>query len=171
MSFDWKSLIGTLAPTIATALGGPLAGLAIKTLSGAILNKEDGTEDEISIALAGAGAETLAKVREADQSFKLAMKNLDVKLEDLTIKDRASARDRQIALKDRVPEYLAYLLSAGFFGSLFALFKYTIPEANKDIIILLVGSLGTVWVGSMKFFHGTSSSSAKKDIMMNDKKG
>ena len=31
MDFDWKSVVGTVAPTIATALGGPLAGVAVSS--------------------------------------------------------------------------------------------------------------------------------------------
>ena len=169
MSFDWKSLVGILAPTIATAFGGPLAGLATKTLSTAIFGNEDGSEEDISIALAGANADTLAKVKKADQDFKLAMKNLDVKMEDLVVKDTASARERQIVLKDRVPEYLTYGLTIIFSAVLGVLFYKAIPEPNRDIIMLLVGSLGTVWVGSLKYFHGTSRSSARKDMLINNK--
>ena len=33
---DWKSIIGVVAPTLATALGGPLAGLAVETLGKAL---------------------------------------------------------------------------------------------------------------------------------------
>ena len=35
MDFDWKSVVGTVAPTIATALGGPLAGVAVSSLAAA----------------------------------------------------------------------------------------------------------------------------------------
>lgn len=169
MTFDWKSLVRSVAPTLATALGGPFMGLGVKAISTAILGKEDGNEDEIATALMGATPKMLFELKAADKKFKVTMKELDVKIEDLEGKDRASARERQIVLKDRVPEYLAYVLTAGFFGCLFALFKYTFPEANKDIIVLLVGSLGTVWVGSMKFFHGSSRSSARKDVLINNK--
>jgi len=37
-------LLGSIAPSIATALGGPLAGLATKALSQALLGTEDSTE-------------------------------------------------------------------------------------------------------------------------------
>jgi hypothetical protein len=36
MLFDWKSVVGTVAPGIATALGGPLAGMAVSTLAKAL---------------------------------------------------------------------------------------------------------------------------------------
>ena len=40
-------LLGQVAPTIATALGGPLAGVAVKTLSNVLLGHENGSEDEV----------------------------------------------------------------------------------------------------------------------------
>ena len=47
-------LLGQIAPSIATALGGPLAGVAVKTLSSALFGHEDASEDQISEAMASA---------------------------------------------------------------------------------------------------------------------
>ena len=44
-------LLGQVAPTIATALGGPLAGMAVKTLSNVLLGHEGGTEDDVKAAI------------------------------------------------------------------------------------------------------------------------
>ena len=59
MGFDWKSLVQSVAPTIATALGGPFVGLGVKALSQAVLGNEEGGEIEIAAALAGASPEML----------------------------------------------------------------------------------------------------------------
>jgi len=171
MSFDWKSLVQSVAPTIATALGGPFAGMGVKALSTAILGNENGNEEEISVALMGAGPETIASMKKAELEFKATMKSLDIKLEELVFKDKASARERQTAIKDRVPEYLAYMLTLGFFGIIAGLFYHAIPEPNKNVIHILVGSLGTAWVSAMAFFHGSSRSSARKDMLISNNKG
>ena len=42
-------LIGSVAPTIATALGGPVAGMAVKAVSNALFGHENGTEDDICL--------------------------------------------------------------------------------------------------------------------------
>ena len=47
-----KSIIQTVAPTIGTAVGGPLGGMAVKAISEALLGKPDGTPDEVSKAIA-----------------------------------------------------------------------------------------------------------------------
>ena len=141
MSFDWKSLVQAVAPTIATALGGPFAGMGVKALSTAILGKEDGNEEESSTALMGASPETIANMKKAELEFKATMKGLDIKLEELVYKDKASARERQIALKDKTPAILAYLLLLGFFVTIGCLFKFAIPEANQATIYVLIGVL------------------------------
>lgn len=161
--FNWKSVVKSVAPTIATALGGPMVGLGVKALSQVLLGKDDGKESEIAQALQGATPETLLKLKEADQQFDIRLKELDIDLEKVNAEDRDSARKRQIAVKDKTPAVLAYLLTLGFFCVLAALFNFTIPEANKAIIFSLTGSLGTVWIAAMAYYHGSSRSSARKD--------
>lgn len=165
MAFDWKSLVSSVAPTIATALGGPFAGLGIKALSAAVLGHEDGDEDQIAAQLAGASPELLLEMKKADQNFKVTMKSLDIKIEDLHAKDRISARERQKALKDHTPAILAFVLTAGLFIVIYFLFNIVIPEGNKEVILLLVGSLGTGCASSWSYFHGSSSGSKQKDVI------
>jgi len=43
----WGGLIGAVAPTIATALGGPLAGMATRAISSALFGHQDGSMDDI----------------------------------------------------------------------------------------------------------------------------
>ena len=76
--FNWKGLVGTVAPTLATALGGPFAGMAVKAISSAVLGNEGGSEGDIALALTGASPDTMLALKEADNSFALRMKELDV---------------------------------------------------------------------------------------------
>ena len=108
MAFDWKGLVRTVAPTIATALGGPVAGAATQAVSSALLGKPDGTEDEIMLAAAAAGPEVLQKLKEADNTFRIRMKELDIDLEKVAAGDRDSARGREIKAGDSwTPRLLA----------------------------------------------------------------
>lgn len=163
---DWKGIVRSVAPTIATAFGGPLAGMGVRAVSEAVLGTPDGTEEEIERALLGATPDMLLRLKEADQTFKLEMKKLDVDLERLKYEDVASARKRQVEVKDATPAILAYILTFGFFAVVTALFLKAIPEANKATIYTMVGSLGTVWIAAMAYFHGTSRSSARKDAVI-----
>ena len=68
-------LLGSVAPSIATALGGPLAGMATKALSLALLGNEEGSEDDLQTALRTASPEQLATVKKIDADFKVQMKS------------------------------------------------------------------------------------------------
>jgi len=168
MTFDWKKVVGTVAPAIASVLGTPLAGLGVSAVLSALgIVESDPVEAEklLSSTLAAATPETLLLLKTADQKFQTDMKKLDIDLERLVYDDKASARTRQAAVKDNTPAVLAYLLTAGFFGSLIMLFFVTIPEANKPIIYSMEGALGTVWIAAMAYFHGSSLGSKTKDLL------
>ena len=67
MSKDWGGVLGAIAPTIATALGGPLAGAAVGILSKALLGRDDGTEEELAPLVASASPDILLKIKEAEK--------------------------------------------------------------------------------------------------------
>lgn len=165
MSFDWKSLVKTVAPTVATALGGPLAGMAVREVSGMVLGKPDGTEDEIAAVLAGGDPDVLLKLKDVEQSFKARMKELDIKEEQLHAEDRASARGREMALKDRTPSLLAGAVFLGFFGILAALIFVTIPEASLSPLNIMLGALGTIVTQVAAYYFGSSKGSSDKNRM------
>ena len=169
MSFEWKDLVGTIAPTLATALGGPLAGMAVKKLSDAVLGKPDGTEKEISKAMELASPETLAKLKEIDNEFEVEMKQLDIDLEAIAQENTASARAREIAVKDKIPAILAVSVTVGFFGVL-GFMLYSPATAQSDALLVMLGALGGSWGAVMNYYFGSSSGSAKKNSMLLDKK-
>lgn len=155
-------LIGSIAPTIATALGGPVAGMAVKAVSNALFGHENGTEDDIMTALANPTGDQLAALKKIDADFKVQMKSLDIDLEQISEQDRNSARQMQIATRSWLPEVLAILVTAGFFGIIIFILKFGLPESGKEAILLLVGSLGTAWTGVMAFYFGSSAGSKQK---------
>jgi len=163
MNFDWQSIVKVVAPTIATALGGPLAGMGVRALSEAILGKSNGTEEELSVALQSATPEILAAMKAKDQEFKVELKKLNIDIIKLDYEDAASARKRQMETKDITPDILAYLLLTAFVGVLGTLFHVAIPEANKSLVYTMLGSLGTLTIAAMAYFHGSSRGSARKD--------
>ena len=82
-SFDWKGTISAVAPALATALGGPLAGIAVQQISTAVLGKPDGKEAEVAQALSAGGPELLEKLKQADNEFAEKMAGLNVDLEKI----------------------------------------------------------------------------------------
>jgi hypothetical protein len=159
-------LLGSVAPTLATALGGPLAGLAVKSLSKALLGAEDFSEEAVMEAMATASPEQLAAVKKIDADFKVQMKSLDIDLERIAVDDRKSARDMQKETRDWIPRALAVSVTAGFFAILIYMLVYGLPTTGNEALLLLLGALQTAWGGIIAFYFGSSSGSQKKDAMI-----
>lgn len=155
-------LIGSVAPTIATALGGPVAGLAVKAISGALFGHDNATQDDIMSALANPTGDQLAALKKIDADFKVQMKALDIDLERIAAGDRDSARQMQMVTKSWLPEVLSILVTIGFFGIIVYILKAGLPDSGKEALLLLLGSLGTAWTGVMAFYFGSSAGSQKK---------
>lgn len=91
---------------------------------------------------------------------------LELQYAQLDASDRASARARQMAVKDWIPSFLAILVTFGFFGMLAAMIKWTIPGANESVFYVMIGSLGTAWVAIVTYYFGSSSGSAAKSDLI-----
>ena len=164
-------LLAQVAPTVATALGGPLAGLAVKTLSEALFGHQDASESDVSAALMNATPEQLQKLKETDATFKLKMKELDIDLEKIAAGDRDSARNMQIRTGDWIPRAMAIMVTFGFFGILAWLLVRGVPPSGSETLIYMLGALGTAWTGIVQFYFGSSAGSkAKTDAMAQGEK-
>jgi hypothetical protein len=74
-----KSILGAIAPTLATAMGGPLGGMAMKMVADR-LGLPDATPEAVDAAVAAATPEQLAEIKKVEADFKVQMKALDVDL-------------------------------------------------------------------------------------------
>lgn len=165
----WKSLLRSIAPTIATAFGGPLAGMATKAASEALLGKPDGTEDELAAAFATADPAALGKLKDAEYKFKAEMKKYDIDLERIAADDRSSARQREMTLKDWAPSIIATITILGFFGILVELMiNKNIPEEAHAPLQVMLGALGTAFISIINYYFGSSSGSAYKNILISN---
>jgi hypothetical protein len=160
-------LLGQIAPTIATAIGGPVAGMAVKALAGALGLGQDASSDDVQTALMNATPEQLAAVKKIDADFKVQMKELDIDLERIAAGDRDSARNMQMQTNDWIPRAMAIMVTFGFFGILTWLLTKGVPPTGSETLIYMLGALGTAWTGIVQFYFGSSAGSkAKTDAMV-----
>ena len=150
-------LLGQVAPTIATALGGPLAGTAVNTLSNVLFGVPDKTEAEVAQAIAKATPEQLLAIKQAEADFAEKMKQLEIDFAKVNADDRSSARQREMAIKDYVPGVLAFVLTLGFFGLLGWLMFAAPPQGSRDILNIMLGSLGTGFATMLAYYYGASA--------------
>jgi hypothetical protein len=156
---DW---LKTLAPTIASALGGPLAGLAISSVSKALGIDEDKVQDTISEGKLN--AEQIAQLKLAEIELQKQAQELGLNFEKLAVEDRKSARDMQIATKSSIPAILAIIVTVGFFGILLSIMFSTVIKS--DAMMVLLGSLGTAWTAIVSYYFGSSAGSAAKTELL-----
>ena len=152
-----------IAPTIATCLGGPLAGLAVTALSKLFGVAPDQVQSMINDNKLS--ADQIAAVQQEEIRFKEQTQALGLNFEQLAVEDRKSARDMQTTTQSIIPPLLSILVTIGFFGILAYLMVTPADTANTPLMIML-GSLGTAWTGIIAFYFGSSAGSQKKDQML-----
>lgn len=162
----WKDILKQVAPTMAQALGGPLAGGVVRKLAGALLGDEKASEDKVAQAVLAASPETFMKLKELEQEFQKFVLDHELDLEKLAVSDRDSARKREMAVKDWVPAVLALGFNAAFFVILFLMLKAKIPMENKDAFTLLLGMLSGGVTSILSYYFGSSRGSDRKTELM-----
>ena len=157
MGFDWKSLIKTVAPTVASIFGTPAAGVGVKFLLDGLLppdqvpQGQDAQEVKMAELMQGATPELLLKIKERDQQFLVSMKDLDLKAFAQEVDDRKSARQRMVDMakagkSDLTPPLMALLVCSSFGYAEYWVFANAsqIKSITVDMAILVGRILGTV---------------------------
>lgn len=160
---DWLKAI---APTVATALGGPLAGIAVSAL-GSALGMSDATKDKITEALQSGqlSSEHIAAIKQAEMQLKAHEQELGFKFAELEIRDRDSARQREMAVKDGTNKILAYTVV----GSFIAMVGATLMGYAKIDSVLagtLVGYLSAKAEQVLAYYFGSTKGSADKTKLL-----
>src|SRR6266849_5189306 len=167
MNFGQKALqvLRTVAPTIALAAGGPFGPLAAAAVHAAL--GTGGDEKAAETALLTATPDQLLALKKADSELQVRLKELGIAEEKLGFDDTANARAMQVSTHDSTPKYLAYFVTLGFFATLGYLIMYGKPQAGGDVMLVMVGALGTAWASIVSFYYGSSAGSAAKTDVIN----
>ena len=182
--------IGTIAPTLATMLGGPFAGVAVTALETAFGLKPGAGADSVTQVLQSGAMtpEIAANVRAADQHHAEVMAQQGIDLAKLNaahseayasldVEDRASARAREMAVKDSAPRRLAYMIIGGFFvvslAQLVAFIGYAdvvakIPSQGWLMIGNISGYLANEAKQATAYYFGSTAGSQAKDATLAD---
>ena len=151
-----------IAPTIATALGGPLGGLAYEAVSKVLGISQDDAKKMLDDGKLS--SDQIASVQQAEIALKAKAQELGLDFEQLAVADRTSARNMQSSTHSFIPPMLAIGITIGFFGILYALM--TDKVTKSDELMIMLGSLSTAWTGVIAFYFGSSAGSQKKDELL-----
>lgn len=155
---DLIAMVKGIAPGIATALGGPLAGVAVSALS-----KQLGVKDEVNAVM---------EAITADPEAEAKIKQLEHDKFKAILADKANAREREARVVESqnaplINKVVTPALALGVTGLSFVLFAVLIfvevkPEA-KDILIYILGVLSAAVTQILSYYFGSSVGSKDKD--------
>lgn len=155
-----------IAPTLATALGGPLAGVAVDAI-GAALGWQDATKEKVVEALSHgqlSGDQVLA-LKQAELDLKAKEQELGFKFAELDIRDRDSARQREMAVKDNTNTILAFTV-VGAFVALVAGTMLGWAKVDSALAGTLVGYLSAKAEQVLAYYFGSTKGSSEKTRLL-----
>ena len=148
-----KGLVGAVAPSLATAMGSPLAGAAMSAIADKLGVKNE--PKEIERAIQNATPEQLVAIREAELAFEQTCAELEVDLFALQTADVQDARKQNKG--DWTPKVFGLISLTGFLAYIF-LVTIQPPDQNSEAVInLVLGYFGGVISAIVSYFYGSSN--------------
>lgn len=152
-------LLKTVAPGLATIVAGPLGGMAVKTIA-----DKFGVADTV---------EAVTQAIQADPEAAAKLAEIDLKQFELHNANTDSARKMNAGIQESanaswLAKNTAYALdigivSATIFLAWFAFMK-GVPESNKELVYMALGSLITMCGTILNFHRGSSQGSRDKGL-------
>jgi hypothetical protein len=148
---DLFNLLKGIAPTLATAVAGPLGGAAVSALA-----SKFGVSDSV---------EAVAKAISGDPEAAAKLQELELEYAKLDAADRDSARKNEVALatSDQVPvlnksvtPILAIIIVIAWGLIQYHLLTHVVPTEMREIIIRVLGTLDGALVMVLSYYFGAS---------------
>lgn len=169
MNETLRNALQAVAPTLATALFGPLGGVAA-TIAGRYLlgrgETQPSTVEEIVEAVKTATPETLNNLRAVEAELRRYEQEMNFKFAELEQKDRADAREMAIKSDNSTPRYLAIGVSLVWCAVMMSLYHFEVPTGNRDLASRAMGTLDALLAMAWTFYFGSSTSSRMKDSII-----
>jgi hypothetical protein len=166
---NWKETLGKLAPTVATALLGPLGGAAVSAI-GSILGLDGATQTQIKEAIESGQLtpEHVAELRKLELQYQNEEKERGFKYADLEFRDRASARQANVdGGTHKMQFWLSLVLLTVTLGSEIAVLFVGYPTTVEDIVVgRVLGLMDSVALMVLAYHYGSSSGSAQKTELL-----
>jgi len=158
---EWLTQI---APGIATALGGPLAGLAVTAISKALGIDEKDVQKTIETGKLS--AEQMVSLKQAEIDLQAKAQELGLDFEKLAVDDRKSAREMQMSTKSFVPALLSVLVVTAWVLIQYFLLTHVIAQEMRELVARILGTLDASLLLVLNFYFGSSAHSEKQSEML-----
>ncbi|MGA3168091.1 MAG: hypothetical protein ABSA41_12550 [Terriglobia bacterium] len=107
----------------------------------------------------------LAAQQQSEQLLALENEHTE-KVAAIVQQEMASARAREVAVRDSTPKVLAYTVTLAAFGLLTLLALHAVPEGSREALFAMTGALMTGWIMMMGYYFGSSIGSTEKTALM-----
>ena len=166
---DWKQTLMKFAPTVAAALGGPLAGTAVVAI-GELLGITNPTEESISNVISSGKLtpEQISTLKELELKYQAEEKERGFRYEELAFKDRDSARKANVegGTQKNLFWMSIFLLSITIGTEITILFNGYPKELSEIIVGRVLGLMDSVSLLVLSYWYGTTNGSAQKNTLL-----
>ncbi len=169
--FDWRSTLSAVAPGLAAAFGGPLAGAAVKVIADKVLGRPNASQAEVEDMLASGGLtpDAIVALKSAELEFQTEMARVQVEMEKAYIADTASARQQTVDLAKENSgiawgaPVISLVITMGFFGAVYLLFfiERNWDERTANLLNVLFGALTVTFTQVANYWLGSSAGSKR----------
>lgn len=163
---DWLGTLKAIAPTVAAALGGPLAGAAVVAI-GELFGMEEPTQEKIKSMIENGQmtGQQIADLKTLEMKLKAEESERGFKYVELEFKDRDSARNREVQTGDRTPRNLTYIILVAFLGMV-AFTLAGLTQVDSVLAGTLIGYLSAKCEQALAYFFGTTQSGKEKNRLL-----
>lgn len=166
---DWKKTLSVIAPTVATALGGPLAGGVVAFL-GDLIGISDPTQEKIAKAFENGQltGEQIAAIKIKELELQSEEKERGFRYAELEFKDRDSARRASVegGTLSRL-FWLSLVLLVITLGTEIMVLFSGYPIAVPSVVVgRVLGLMDAVAMMVLAFWYGSTSGSARKTELL-----
>jgi len=165
-----KSFLGGIAPTVASALLGPLGGVAVAGIT-KILGIDGGTVADVTKAISDGRVtpEQVAEIRKLEMQFQSEENERGFRYSELEFKDRDSARKANVEGGTQVHMFwLSVILLIITMGCEIGVLFYGYPDDKIPEMVVgrILGLMDAVCMMVLAYHYGTTSNSMAKTNLL-----
>ena len=159
---EWLNIVKTIAPTVASALGSPLAGIAVSAL-GSMFGMSEPTQEKIKdyIEKGQLTGEQIVAMKELDLKYQNEELERGFKYSELVFNDIKSAREREVQVKDSTNQILAFAIVGAFILTV-GLVLSGYASAESVLAGTVIGYISAKCEQVLAYYFGSTKGSARK---------
>ena len=163
-----NEFLSGIAPTLASAILGPLGGVAVSAL-GKIFGIDGATTAEVAKVFQDGKLtpEQLSAIKSLEMKYQAEEKERGFRYAELEYKSTADARDMQKQTKSYFPATLSTFVTVGFFSILITMLVWDYKPTEP--LLVMLGALGAAFAAVVNFWLGSSAGSQRKDSILANK--